>query len=228
MADGPTLAAAYRGCRDRVVHLLAGVDAGAAERHVPACPEWSVRLVVAHLASNASETLAGNLPDFSDMATWVQTNVAARADAPLADLVAEWLGAGPGMDGLFEQFGESLTAVVYDTVSHEHDIRHALGAPGARDSDAVRIGARAVVRRLGERISERGLSAIAVEVDGERHICGPGEARLTLRGDAFSVLRLLSNRRSRAQVLAADWDGDPTPWMGAIEVDAFPSEDLEG
>ena len=54
----PDLPRLYRDTRERVAGLLAGLDETALAANVPACPRWSVRDVLAHLAAIAEDAMA--------------------------------------------------------------------------------------------------------------------------------------------------------------------------
>jgi hypothetical protein len=54
-------AAAYRGIRGRVTELTAGLDDEAAAQLTPACPNWRLQDVVAHLVGVNADVLAGNI-----------------------------------------------------------------------------------------------------------------------------------------------------------------------
>lgn len=222
------LAAAYRDTRRRITELCGDLSAVEGERTVPACPDWTIRDLLAHLTVIAAEPVAGNIPG-DDQDAWMQEGMSKRSGASVGELLDEWNEAGPAFEGIIESFGTDLRNVVYDVAVHEHDIRHALDRPGHRDTDAVRIGLEALLDQLSDRVREHGLSAIRVRIDGtgEEVVCGEGEAALTLAGDPFELFRLLGNRRSREQVLAANWDGDPEPYLGALEAMPFPTAPID-
>ena len=84
------------------------------------------------------------------------------------DLLAGWADAAP-------QFEEIIAAAqiwpaVIDLASHEQDIRGAIGRPGARDTDAVRLCAASVLSRLRAPVPLR-----VVTEDGE-FASDPGSA----------------------------------------------------
>lgn len=222
------LARAYRDTRGRIDELCRGLAPAEAATTVPACPEWSVRDLLSHLTVIAAEPVAGNLPG-DDQQAWMDQGMAARADAGVGQLLDEWNQAGPAFEGIIESFGDALRNVVYDAAVHEHDLRQALGRPGERDAPAVRIGLEALLDQLGDRIREHDLPAVRVQIadTGDEVVCGDGEPQVTLAGDRFELFRLLGNRRSRDQVRAAAWTGDPEPYLGALEAMPFPGRDIE-
>jgi uncharacterized protein (TIGR03083 family) len=203
----PEPAAAYRALRARVCELAGGVDDHAADARVPATPEWSVHDLLAHLAGVASDILAGRL---EGVATdpWTQAQVDARRDRSVAELVAEWRDAGGQVDGLIPAFPPGTAEqLVFDASTHEQDLRHALGAPGARDSDAIDVA-------LGFVSLTAPLWSCApwrVETDAGEIVFGDGEPVASARTTRFELLRATTGRRSAAQIAAWSWDGEPRP-----------------
>jgi hypothetical protein len=64
--DAPTtalgeLGTVYEGGRRRILELVADLDDRAVATPVPACPEWSVQDVVAHLTGVCADIMAGNV-----------------------------------------------------------------------------------------------------------------------------------------------------------------------
>ena len=82
---------------------------------------------------------------------------------------------------MIPDFGVMAGQAILDVVTHEHDVRHALGAPGARDSDAVLIGS-ALEPRSGSphAAAHDGPGTLRVETDLWSHTYGDGEPTLTL------------------------------------------------
>jgi hypothetical protein len=118
-----------------------------------------------------------------------------------------------------EPYGPQL---ITDLVTHEHDIRGALGVHGARESDAVRVGADFVVRwgfTLG--IAARGLPAVAVRAKGKEWTAGDGDPPVTLEASEFEVLRALTGRRTVDQIRALRWSDDPAPYLPVFTYGPF-------
>lgn len=142
--------AAYASCRGRIGELVRAAGDGKAKASVvPACPEWSVHDVVAHVAGVVADALAGRL-DGVATDPWTAAQVDARRDRSVDEVLEEWETGAPTFEGLLDAIGDPGRQAVLDVVTHEHDIRGALGAAGARDSDAVRIGLGFVAPRFIE------------------------------------------------------------------------------
>jgi uncharacterized protein (TIGR03083 family) len=185
---------------------------------VPTCPAWSLHDVVAHVAGVVDDALAGRL-DGVATEPWTAAQVDARRGRPVADIVAEWNAAAPAFEGILDQIGPSGRQAVLDVVTHEHDIRCALGAAGHRDSDAVAIGLTFVGPRFVEVAAENGLAVGVEATTGARW--GAEDAPLVLSGSPFELVRALTGRRSVDQLRALDWRGDCEPALGAFTYGPF-------
>jgi uncharacterized protein (TIGR03083 family) len=101
MAD---LAGAYADARRRLQQLVAGLDDTGLMAPVPACPDWTVRDIVAHLAGIAEEVVsgtyfAGAADAWNDAGLaaqrdqWTASQVRSRRDRPVSVMLAEWADA---------------------------------------------------------------------------------------------------------------------------------------
>jgi len=104
-------------------------------------------------------------------------------------------------------FGSVAGQWVFDACTHEHDLRLLLGAPGARDSDAVVAGGTWILDRLGERLDATGRPALLLTLEDDVVTVGSDTPATGLRTTRFEMMRALAGRRSRAQVEAWAWDG---------------------
>jgi len=197
--------AAYAGCRARVAELAKGLDEARAQTLVPACPEWSVHDVVAHLAGVVDDALAGRLEGVATE-PWTAAQVQARRTRPIADILAEWEETAPAFEELLDAIGAPGRQAVTDAVTHEQDIRGALGVPGAKNADAVRIGVGFLAPALVDGAARRGVSLHLRSHDGLEF--GAKPAQVVLTGASFDLLRAMTGRRSADQVREMLWDGD--------------------
>ncbi len=213
--------AVYRSTRSRIAELVRAAPAGAAETPVPACPGWTTKDVLAHLAGVCEDIVAGRMEGVATE-PWTQAQVDRFAAATLTDVIATWERAATEVEALLGS-GGAPAQLVFDEVTHEHDLRGALGCPGARDSDAVVVGTRFAVRGLGAAFSGAGLAPVRVRFeDGDETVAGTGEPGATLTVDRFDLLRSASGRRTRDQIAALDWGGaDPAPWLPAFTYGPF-------
>ncbi len=219
---------AYQGVRERLTTLLASADPGADATVVPHCPGWSVRQVVAHLAGACEDILEGRLDGVASE-EWTDAQVRRHADEGLADLLDRWSDVGPQVEAITGAFPTAAAAqFIFDAVTHEHDLRHALGAPGARDSDAVGIATVFLSRSLGGVITQQRLPALALHLAGrEDQVLGGEPSAVTLTATPFEFVRSFGGRRSEAQIRALHWDGDPSPYLSFLEgILTAPSDDI--
>ncbi|HYP24613.1 MAG TPA: maleylpyruvate isomerase family mycothiol-dependent enzyme, partial [Actinomycetota bacterium] len=118
-----TFGEAYSATRRSVIELVSGLSDEDAGERVPACPDWSVRDLVAHLTGIAVDATKGELEGVGSP-EWTQRQVDERKSMPLDDLLAQWEEAGSQIDGALEYFPKAAASLfVGDTVTHEHDIR---------------------------------------------------------------------------------------------------------
>ena len=209
-APAPDLGRLYRATRERLTSLVSGLDEAALAVPVPACPLWQVRDVVAHLAAVVEDALAGRLTGPpSEAETAVQ--VARYKGRAMTATLAGWTEAAPRFEEVISAF--DVPPAVIDVASHEQDIRGALGLPGARDTEVIWRMAAWLLRRLRTPVPVR------VTVEDAEFRAGPdGEPVLGLRTTRFEAFRWRMGRRSRDQLAALDWSGDPSPVLDHLVV----------
>jgi uncharacterized protein (TIGR03083 family) len=223
----PTKAEMYRTVRTRMLELAAELDAEDAERPVPACPDWTVRDVFAHLAGVATDSLAGRV-DGVATDPWTARQVEERSGRSLHDNADEWAVQGAAFDDVIQQFDEAIPPqLIVDVWNHEQDVRGALGRPGGTDGPEVAWLADTMCRGIAGHLGADGPTR-AVRIvggSGEWRI-GDGEPVATVRASDAELVRALVGRRSRNQMLALDWDGDPEAVVDRLHVFPFPEHDL--
>ncbi len=226
-------AQAYHLVRRRIDALLRG-RAEVADLTVPACPEWTVRQVVAHLAGSA-EAVAATGFDYVPTAAWTQAQVDRLDHHSIDELLDRWARAvDPLAVRLIEDAPDRVAGqIVFDVLTHEHDIRGALGEPGSRAGDLgyrVALGFLAAnyhraFQRSGHltmRLSTPSLGTVRL---------GDPTAAVTLPAlelSDFEALRAFGGRRSMRQLSALPWQGEPPNPPPAAGNDAIrpPADDL--
>jgi uncharacterized protein (TIGR03083 family) len=209
---------AYAGCRARIAALTGDLDGAAGATPVPTCPDWTVHDVVAHVAGVVDDVLGGRV-DGVATDPWTAAQVDARREVPVADILATWQAQAPAFEAVLDDFGMSGRQAVLDVFTHEHDIRTALGRPGARDADAMEIGLGFLLPRFVAAAAEAGV-AVQVQVKGAgTH--GPEDAAARLSASPFELMRALTGRRSLDQVRAMAWKGNPEPVLGTLTYGPF-------
>ncbi|MGH2749947.1 MAG: maleylpyruvate isomerase family mycothiol-dependent enzyme [Actinomycetota bacterium] len=203
---------AYRGCRERMTEIVTRLAPGELERRVPACPEWSVKDLLAHVIGVAADFAAGNL-EKAGADEWTRAQIASRSDIEVPDLVHEWETISLQVEPVQDLISPGAAGMLIgDAVTHEHDLRGAVGRPGARDSDAVWIALDRYVRRFGKRIKDAGLPSVVVQAGDRRWQAGVLDPEVELDGAAFQLLRALTGRRTIGEITSLPWTGDPGPY----------------
>jgi len=201
---------AYRGVRLRVNALVIDTDDVALDAIAPATPEWRVRDLLAHLAGVTADIVSGNLEGVGTD-EWTARQVDQRRDRGVDELMAEWNEHAPTVEAMAGEFGRAAGRLVSDATAHEHDIRGALGVPGARDSDAVALSFEYVGTSLGIELDRAGMGAIRVHHDDTTSTFGAAAPMASLHTTRFEFVRALTGRRSRDQIATYEWDGVVAP-----------------
>jgi uncharacterized protein (TIGR03083 family) len=223
----PDLSDAYRGVRERVDALVRAATPEQCATVAPATPEWRVHDVLAHLVGVPADVLAGRLEGVASDA-WTDAQVAPRRDLPTVALLDEWNEISPQVEPMIPDFGPVAGQMVGDAVTHEHDIRDALGAPGARDSTAVHIGSHWMANHMGNFHRNAGHGTLRIETDLWGETFGDDPPSTTLRTSAFELLRASTGRRSAAQIAAYDWDGTVRVAIVVMPIFVPRAEDFDG
>ncbi len=219
------LAEIYRGIRTRVTDLILGASAESLERVAPATPEWSALGVLAHMVGSTADVIEGRLEGVAS-SEWTQTQVDLRSTSSPEQLLEEWGRFSPQVEPLIDSFPRRMQGMfIVDAATHEHDLRGALNAPGARDSDAVDYAFDQLSFGIGRQRGDTGALRIIHEA-GER-VVGEGEATAVLRTTRFEIIRAGVGRRSASQIASWDWEGSAEPESVVIGMFAPPrSTDL--
>jgi uncharacterized protein (TIGR03083 family) len=216
----------YCDARSRFVELVRSLPEEMHDRWVPACPQWSVRDIVAHLAGASADFIESNFPAPGvPFECWTATQVAKRESRSFEELLAEWdhsattivtmLGDGRVPDG----------PLINDVATHEQDVRGALEKPGGQDAPGYAFALNRFLGGLENKILQAELPAMALHTEEWNRNAGSGEPEVTVTASAFEIARALAGRRSRAQIAAFDWQGDAAryhrliPMMGPSKFD---------
>lgn len=223
-----TPAEQYADVRGRITDLVRDLDDERLALRVPGCPAWNVREVVAHVTGIVADANANSLYDVGGD-EWTARQVADRRDAGLGDVLAEWAREAAVLEPKLDDWPKAFyRTLIVDLVTHEHDLRGALGEPGGRDSEAYAVGVKSFHVGLAKAIEERGLPGLRLAAaDGWEFDAGPAPATTVTAPDRHELFRALAGRRSRGQVLAYDWSGDPEPYLGMFNhFGPLPDEDV--
>ena len=211
--------AVYRETRERVIKLFLSLDEEELARKVPACPEWSVRDLVAHLTGCAADWMSGAVDGYGTDA-WTTAQVRSRAGNSLQQILEEWDELAPRFEASLNDpaahgWPDRMPALtIADIATHEQDLREMLGALGAEDSEAVAIGLGTRMVGLDRRVREAGLVALTIVAsDVGQWTVGAGDPDIEVRAPQVELFRSVSGRRSRAATESFDWTGEPGPYL---------------
>ncbi len=205
------LSAHYDASRLRISALL---DEDLAPTPVPACPAWNVHDLLAHLVGVAEALVARDRPP-RPAQPWIDRLVQERRDLGIEDLLGHWTSCAEEIGRLID---ERSGAMVADVVIHEHDLRGALGAPGARHEPAVGVTVGLFLRIHAPAIARAGLGPLSVDSGSARW--PSEEARppgCTLLVDPWEAGRVLASRRTADEVRATPSLGDVGPYVAILE-----------
>ena len=209
--------------QQRVIELVAGLPAEQAERRVPACPDWRVRDLFAHMVGLGVDVADGDEPDDHN-AAWTARQVERRRNHDLATLVAEWESVAEPLRAWMRAHG---VRPLGDVIIHEQDLRGALGRPGAQHTD----GLAAIRDRFAARFRDRVAELPPIALLGDRWQWAsrgaPADAPVAVRAGDFDLARALVSRRSAAQLRAWTVRGDITDHLtGFATLGSLPDVDL--
>jgi uncharacterized protein (TIGR03083 family) len=201
----------YADSERRVADLVTALDAATLQTLTPACPDWTVHDVLAHLAGGAASF---GTASFAGVGTepWTAEHVASRRDVPVADLLAERRSYLPKLAELAPQ-DRAWLPVVHDALNHEADIRGAIGAPGL-PADALAAAFPLLEKVLPKRL--RHLGTVTADLDGQPRTWGDGQPDLVVAAPLFEFWRGVFGRRSRGQLRGWVVYGDAEAFAEAL------------
>lgn len=214
--SGDTIAKYYAQAFERIVELVADIDDRQALTVVPGTPKWTVHDLVAHLVAIPGELAAGKLKGVPGPEE-TQAMVEERRGRGIPALLDEWRGGlAPTLEAT--RAGMIPPPLAVDAITHEQDLRGALGAPIVPDPHAVDWAAQGFSMGLGHRLGGAGLPPLRLTdaTSGFDVVAGHGPADATVTAPVFELFRALAGRRSRGQVAAFGWDCDSAPYLDAF------------
>lgn len=211
----PDIATRYRFAQESFAALFRTLPDTAWSTPVPCTPEWTVRDVLSHVAGIADDALAGRMEGAPGDA-WTASQVERNRALSVDELLERWAAQAPAFAARLEQLGEARPP--FDCHTHEHDVRHAVGRAGHRDSIIIEAMAFDLASIANCPV------ALDVVVRGRTIRSGPAEgaAAVVLPWiSSFELFRSRPGRRSRAQLRAWNWVGDDADIDAVLDVWAF-------
>ena len=229
----PDLAGAYEDARAKMIDLARSAGDAARTTRVPACPDWTIHDLVAHVTSIATELSSGGVPADLNLAMFWDDEMAhrrddfvdraleKRRDRSMDELIDEWDGSATTLGSMFR--GETPFppespplmewVVVTDIGQHLQDLAGALGRKTSRDVLATGLSLRSYVEAMRLRSAHEKLPAFRMRAGSREWVIGEGEPVATITADPFELARAAAGRRNPDQIRAYDWDGDPEPFI---------------
>lgn len=175
-------AGAYIALRRRVIDLIRDVSETDGTRMVPLCPAWNLTALVSHMLGVNEDILVGRMEGVTTDA-WTQAQVDRHAGESLGRLADIWETISIDFDAVLANIPAPVNSqLVMDAVTHEHDLRHALGSSDARDTSAIDVALGWLLDMAESKQPELGHSLSTSGVD------------------PYQLLRCLTGRRSVDQM----------------------------
>jgi uncharacterized protein (TIGR03083 family) len=198
---------AYREIRRNIAELLA--DADDPNPDIPACPEWTLRDLIAHLTGSAALAIGR-------MSGWPAAHPSS-SDMAVPELLRAWDQIGGEVELLLsERNGRAGNLLVTDAFTHELDIRYALNAPLPQAHPAFAIAFEVLANGFAASVETHHLPALRLATDETQWTVGVGEPAATVTGDRFDLYRSLTGRRTHGQITAMHWDRGSHRWLPAF------------
>ncbi|HEX3426830.1 MAG TPA: maleylpyruvate isomerase family mycothiol-dependent enzyme [Acidimicrobiales bacterium] len=215
----------YRDAQARVMELVSTLSPPALATTVPATPRWTVEQLVAHITGVCADMVDGRT-EGAATEPWTSRHVAERAGQPLQEILAEWQSRTPALLEMLSTPGK-VDPAAFDVLTHEHDLRGALGIVGPSDGAAVAAVTTRVTGRVNHLVDKAELPALMLVNDDGVWRCGCRDVEVTGTAPTFEWFRALFGRRSPAQIRTYSWDGDPEPYFGLLNLfGPLPSVDV--
>jgi len=203
----------YAEARPRIVAMLEGLSADELATPVPGTPKWTVHNLLSHLVGGPVDFSEGRL-EGAGGEEWTQRQVEARRGASLQQLLDEWDGVAPLVDSAIRG-GMVPAPVTFDILTHEADLRGALGHGPTPDPLAIRFIADGFTARATAVAEKAGLPSLELcATDSTWRAGTPGGVRASAPEHEWT--RALTGRRSNRQVESYDWTGDPSPYLDLL------------
>ena len=181
---------AYLEFRQRIVSLIREIPESQASLSVPLCPDWEVSSLISHIVGVPEDILAGRMDGVTTDA-WTQAQVDRHEGESLSQLADALLATAVEFDVILRHIPSPTNSqMMMDAVTHEHDLRHAVGRADAQDSSAVNVA----------------LAWLLNMVEGK----APGRAQELIDSGVsrFELMRSLTGRRSVEQMKQLGLDGE--------------------
>lgn len=216
---------AYRVGRENITGILKSYP-DIADEIVPACPEWTVRDLLAHVVDGCRyryRNLGGHtepLPRIEELG--------------IPELLEEWTWMGPIVESLLgDKRGFGYDVLVMDVFAHELDLRRVAQLPPPADHPAFPTAVGLLLGGFSASVYAHGLPALHIETEGAQWVAGWGRPAATVRAHRLDLFRTLAGRRTHRQIAELEWNAAADPWLPAFTWGPFdpptqPTEEVVG
>lgn len=227
----------YLDSQRRVIDLVSPLSAAELDRPTAACPLWSIRDVLAHLAdgiahfADSAAIVADSSVFALGAAVFAACDPAAalagdtpdghRRSRPVAELVASWQRCLPEVTQI-PLSSQSWLPILHEALSHEADIRGAIGAP-LLPSDALAAAWSLLAEPIRRRLAP--LGTVLLRLDEQLILVGDGTPDVEVEATLFDFWRAWFGRRSLDQIGGWVRVGDPVRF--AEQLPALPPRDTD-
>ncbi len=182
------------------------------ELPVPACPGWTLKDTVSHLVGVGADILSGNI---EGVATdpWTAAQVDARRHATLESILDEWDATDPQVEAMSGAFGPAEAQWLTDCVTHDFDIRGALGAGVETGSMGLLVATGFTAQHFHLAAEAAGLPPLRLVADEDEWAPVDGRVDGTAVAPLFELFRGLTGRRSLDQIRRWRWDVECDPFL---------------
>lgn len=199
---------------------------------VPATPDWSALDVLRHL-TGVSVDITNLVFDGFASAEWTERQVNDRSHLSMDEVIAQWdeiVGSAAVLLDTLDDLGlpdavpsalgmTSVAAIpamaIGDILHHEFDLRNTYDDRGGRDLLDVQFSAAGHVKSLRRTFDAFGLPTIRVEASdsGMGWDIGHEDPIASVRATSFELMRAIGGRRTKGEMRAMGWTGDPEPFL---------------
>lgn len=222
-------AEAYQRGQVRIVEFMAGRDP---ETDVPATPDWTALDVLRHLTGLSVDITNLRFDGFASE-EWTAEQVRPRSSLSVDEVIAEWddvVGSAAVLLDTLDDLGlpeavpsalgytnvKAIPAMaIGDILHHEFDLRNAYEDREGRDLLDIQFAAAGHVKSLRAPFDAAGLSTVRIEAtdSGMGWDIGYDDPVATLAASSFELMRAIGGRRTKGEIRAMGWDGDPEPFL---------------
>jgi uncharacterized protein (TIGR03083 family) len=211
----------YLDSHRRVLDLVTPLSADELTRVTPACPLWSVHDILAHLAGSSAAFVGGQDEGEPASPEWTAAQVEPRRGRTVAELAEEWQRHAPEIAGI-PVSSRSWLPILHDALSHEADIRGAIGAPRL-PADALAAAWPLLSVPIQRRLAP--LGSVLLKLDEQLIPIGEAAPDVEVTATQFDFWRAWFGRRSPAQIRGWVRRGDANRFAARLPV--FPARETD-